>query len=274
MTRMSFVSAVSAGEAGVLLDNAARSGASSWTARESNVSGDPRCPRRTLRQLFREVFVQEIPLTVLRGTGDGDDSSGEIAPELSDDSAAAPAAKPKTPWRRGRRWLIACLGVVVLVVAIFAAATLRFIVFPSKDQPRHVDAIVSFNGSNEGTREADAVSLAEKGYAPVLLFSQGGAVADTACPKVSHVSVVCFVDVTGHTRGEAEWVGRYAQRHHWHSLLLVPGRGQATRALLLTERCFSGQLVVVPADESRPPLSQVIHEWGGLFDALVIHRGC
>ena len=122
------------------------------------------------------------------------------------------------------------------------------------DQPRHVDAIVSFNGSNEGTREADAVSLAEKGYASVLLFSQGGAVADTACPKVSRVSVVCFVDVTGHTRGEAEWVGRYAQRHHWHSLLLVPGRGQATRALLLTERCFSGQLVVVPADESRPPL--------------------
>ena len=270
---MSFVSTDSAGEADVLLDNAARSGASPWTARASNVSGGPRCPRRSLKQLFREVFVQEIPLSVLRTTGDGDDSSGELAPELSDDSVAAPVAPPKTLWGRGRRWLIACLGLVVLVV-VFAAATLRFIVYPSTDQPRHVDAIVSFNGSNEGTREADAVSLAEKGYAPVLLFSQGGAVADTTCPKVSRVSVVCFVDLTGHTRGEAEWVGRYAQRHHWHSLLLVPGRGQATRARLLTERCFSGQLVVVPADESRPPLSQVTHEWGGLFDALVIHRGC
>jgi hypothetical protein len=272
--RMSFVSAFCAGETSVLGENAARSGASPWIARPSNVSGDPRCARRSLNHLFREIFVQETPLSALRGTGDGGDSSGLTAPELSDNSTAAPADQPKTPWSRGRRWLIACLGIVVLVVAVFATATLRFIVFPSEDQPRHVDAIVSFNGSNEGTREADAVLLAEKGYAPVLLFSQGSALSDTSCPKVSRVSVVCFVDVTGNTRGEAQWVGHYAQSRHWHSLLLVPGRGQAARARLLTERCFSGQLVVVPAAESRPPLSQVLHEWGGLLDALVIHRGC
>jgi hypothetical protein len=163
---------------------------------------------------------------------------------------------------------------VVLVVAVFVAATLRLIVFPAKDQPRHVDAIVSFNGSNEGTRQALAVSLAKRGYAHVLLFSQGSALADTGCPKVPGVSVVCFVDVSGNTRGEAEWVGRYAKRHHWHSLLIVPGRGQATRARLLTERCYSGQLVVIPAAEPRPPLSQIVHEWGGLFDAVLFDRSC
>ena len=108
----------------------------------------------------------------------------------------------------------------------------------------------------------------------MLLFSQGSAYADTSCPKVSGVSVVCFVDVTGNTRGEAEWAGRYAQRHHWHSLLIVPGRGQATRARLLTERCFLGKLVVVPAVEPRPPLSQIIHEWGGLFDTVLVNRSC
>jgi hypothetical protein len=222
--------------------------------------------------------VQEIPLSAVHGrtsTGDGGNSSGQTRPEPSDDSAVPPVEKRRTPSRRRRRWLLASLGVVVLLlVAVFVAATLRLIVFPTRDSPRHVDAIVSFNGSNEGTREALAVSLAKKGYAPVLLFSQGSAFADTSCPKVSRVSVVCFVDASGNTRGEAEWVGRYAQRHHWKSLLLVPGRGQATRARLLTERCFSGQLVVVPANEPRPPLSQIMHEWGGLFDAFFIHRGC
>lgn len=225
--------------------------------------------------------MRELTLSAVRpatSTGDAADFSGRIAPELSDETAdnseATPAEDRKMPGWRGRRWLLVTLGVVALVVAMFVAATLRLIVFPPKDQPRRVDAIVSFNGSNEGTREALAVSLAEKGYAPVLLFSRGGNVAVTACPKVPRVSVVCFVDVAGNTRGEAEWAGRYAQRHHWHSLLIVPGRGQATRARLLTERCFSGQLVVVPAAEPWPPLSQIIHEWGGLFDALFIHRSC
>jgi uncharacterized SAM-binding protein YcdF (DUF218 family) len=226
-------------------------------------------------------FVQEIPLSALRGrtnTGDEADDPETTAPELSDemsDDSATPIVKDRKPLsRRRRRWLFASVGVVVLVAVVFVAATLRLIVFPATDQPRHVDAIVSFNGSDEGKRQALAVSLAKKGYAPILLFSKGSALADTSCPKVSGVSVVCFVDISGNTRGEAEWVGRYAQRHHWHSLLLVPGRGQATRARLLTERCFSGQLVVVPADESRPPISQIIHEWGGLFDAELFHRGC
>jgi hypothetical protein len=226
--------------------------------------------------------VQEIPLSAVRGranTGGKDTTRlGTIAPELTDeasDDSKTPHPGGRSPLsRRRRRWLLACIVIVVVVGVVFVAATLRLIVFPATDQPRHVDAIVSFNGSNEGTRQADAVALAKKGYAPVLLFSKGSAFADTSCPKVPRVSVVCFVDVSGNTRGEAEWVGRYAERHHLHSLLLVPGRGQATRARLLTGRCYSGQMVVVPAHEPRPPLSQIVHEWGGLFDAVFIDRGC
>jgi uncharacterized SAM-binding protein YcdF (DUF218 family) len=234
-----------------------------------------------LTDVFSEIFVQEIALSEVLGrasTSAGADSSRGFSPESpddpSDDSAATLFERQRTRSRRVRRWLHVCLGLGVCVAVLFVAATLLLIVFPSKDQLRHVDAIVSFNGSNEGTREALAVSLAEKGYAPVLLFSQGSRLEDTACPRVPRVSVVCFVDVIGDTRGEAEWVGRYAQRHHWHSLLIVPGRAQATRARLLTERCFSGQLVVVPAAEPLPPVAQIFHEWGGLFEALFIHRNC
>lgn len=198
----------------------------------------------------------------------------EVSDEVSDDRVGAP--DQSTPVRgRRRRWLlVGILGVLAVIVVVFVAATLRFIVFPTQDQPQHVNGIVSFNGPDEGARTSLAVSLAEKGYAPVLLFSQGSKYADTSCPKAPGVSVVCFVDATGNTRGEAEWVGSYAERHHWHSLLLVPGRGQATRARILTERCFSGRLVVVHAVESRPSLSEIAHEWGGLFDAFVVHRTC
>ena len=198
----------------------------------------------------------------------------DLPDETSDDAVDAADQNAPPPGRRRRWWLFGILGVIALVVVVFVAGTLRFIVFPPQDQPRHVNGIVSFNGPDEGARTAQAVSLAEKGYAPVLLFSQGSQFADTSCPKAPGVSVVCFVDATGNTRGEAEWAGRYAEHHHWHSLMIVPGRGQATRARLLTERCFSGQVVDVPAVELRPSLTEIIHEWGGLFDALVVHRTC
>lgn len=162
-----------------------------------------------------------------------------------------------------------------MVAVVFVVATLALLVSPPTNLPRHVDGILSLNGGDEEAREALAVSLAEKGYAPVLLFSQGSAGNDTPCPKVPRVSVVCFVDASNNTRGEARWAGSYAERHHWHSLLIVPGLVQATRARLLTERCFSGQVVVVPASAPFWDLPyDVFHEWGGLAEAFFIDRGC
>lgn len=175
---------------------------------------------------------------------------------------------------RHRRLWLAGLGALLVLVAVFVGATLWLTVYPATDEPTHADGILSLNGSQEEARAALAVSLAKQGYAPVLLFSQGGQGTDTSCPKVPRVSVVCFVDVSNNTRGEAEWAGQYATHHEWRSLLIVPGRSQATRARLLTERCFSGRVTVVPTAGPRPALSDIIHQWGGLIDALFVHRGC
>jgi len=165
-------------------------------------------------------------------------------------------------------------GLVLFVVVLLALTAVLF-VWPVTDSPQHVDAILSFNGPNEGAREGLAVSLAEKGYSRVLLFSRGGAGDETACPKVQRVLVVCFVDVTNNTRGEARFAANYAKQHHFNSLMIVPGRPQTTRAHLLLERCFSGKIVVDPASESllRFP-KDVLHEWGGLLEVSVLRRGC
>lgn len=196
--------------------------------------------------------------------------------EGSDPEADASGGLPAGgPARRRRRWRRRLIWTVGVVLAVFVAATLALFVYPPTDPPTHVDGILSFNGDDEPARESLAVSLAEKGYAPVLLFSQGASRSVTSCPKVPRVSVVCFVDATNNTRGEARFAGEYATRHHWHSLMIVPGRAQSMRARLLTERCFSGQVVVVPATEGLKNLaSDIVHEWGGLFAAVSIYRGC
>jgi uncharacterized SAM-binding protein YcdF (DUF218 family) len=179
------------------------------------------------------------------------------------------------PHRPRPRWHRRVFAVIGLAIVVFVAASFALFVWPPTGQPRHVDAIVSFNGPNEGARESLALSLAKKGYAPVLLFSQGGLRSDTSCPSVPRVRVVCFVDAANNTRGEARWAAHYANQHHWRSLLIVPGRPQATRARLLVGRCFPGQVVVVPAAEPilRFPFD-ILHEWGGLAEALIVNRSC
>jgi uncharacterized SAM-binding protein YcdF (DUF218 family) len=201
------------------------------------------------------------------GAGLENGSHGDVG---SRDGAATKAtAKSRHRWRRRLVW---SLGTVIVV---FVVATLALFISPPTDLPQHVDGILSLNGHGEQDREALAVSLAEKGYAPVLLFSVGSTANNTPCPKVPRVKVVCFADVTNNTRGEARFVGQYAERHHWHSLLIVPSRTQTTRARLLVGRCFPGRVVVVPSAE---PLSEtvgdVFHEWGGVLAALAIYRGC
>ena len=197
-----------------------------------------------------------------------EDSHNEMTTQLAQD----PAQVPTRNHFRWRRLLLWSLGIFVVA---FVVASLTLFVAPATDLPRHVDGILSLNAGDESAREARAIALAEQGFAHVLLFSQGSPGNDTPCPKVPRVSVVCFVDVTNNTRGEAEWAGRYAEQHHWHSLMIVPGQTQATRARLLTERCFRGQVVTVPVSDPLWDLpGDVVHEWGGLFAALFIYRSC
>jgi hypothetical protein len=160
---------------------------------------------------------------------------------------------------------------VGIVVAAFVAASAVLFVWPATNRPHRVGAILSLNGTDEPARERLAVSLAEKGYAPVLLFSQG----PDACPRVGHVEVVCFYADPERTIGEVRFAATYARRHHLHSLMIVSGRAQVTRARLLMERCFPGQLTLVPAPFQwfHFPF-EVMYEWAAFVKALLLERQC
>lgn len=174
--------------------------------------------------------------------------------------------------RLSRRWRWA-LTIVAGLVVLFIVATALLFVWPPLGGPRKADAIVSLNGAHENLREDEALSLARRGYAPTLLFSQGR--SDTTCPVVPRVMVVCFVPNPGRTIGEAEWAANYARRHHLRSLLVVAGQTQAVRALLLVGRCFHGDLHVVGVDGPKRSLPyDIAYGWGALGKALVVDRHC
>jgi hypothetical protein len=175
--------------------------------------------------------------------------------------------------RRRRCFLITGLGLGLAIVAFLTASSLLF-VWPATDQPQHVGAILSLDGGNESARESRAISLAERGYAHVLLFSQGNS-HTTPCPKVRGISVVCFAAEPGRTAGEVKFAALYARRHGLRSLMIVPGRAQVTRARLLMKRCYSGHVTVVAAPVKLEQIPyDVIYEWGALAKALLIDRTC
>jgi hypothetical protein len=165
--------------------------------------------------------------------------------------------------------------VVGACLALVVAASARLFVWPPTDRPVHADAVVALGGDPGQLRAQKALTLARAGYAPVALISLGGAV-EAPCPHpVTGVRIVCFRADPLDTRGEAEYVGRVAERHHWSTLLLVPGTTQATRARLLFARCTSARLVVVPQAGATSRLAYAVaYEWGALAKALVLVRHC
>ena len=162
----------------------------------------------------------------------------------------------------------------VIIIAGFAVITARLIVWPAQGMPPRVSAIVMLAGP--GDRLATALQLAAQRRAPMLVISRGWKGYSGPCPPTrAGVKLICFEPDPGDTRGEAEFAGELAKRYHWHSVVLVTAREQDTRARIEVGRCFGGPIYVVavsPPSGSWP--YQIAYEWGALFKALVLDRGC
>jgi hypothetical protein len=175
---------------------------------------------------------------------------------------------------RRQRWAVA----VMLVLAVFCAATARLFIWPDLEPiPRHVDAIIELGGAANDRRDRLALELARDHRADFLVQSttRGEAGTSTCLPAVPRVTILCFHADPNSTRGEAQYIAAEAARLGWKSVILVTTPDQAWRARLRTTRCFSGDVYSVTAP--LPPLSwirQVPYQWAATVKALTVERSC
>jgi uncharacterized SAM-binding protein YcdF (DUF218 family) len=168
--------------------------------------------------------------------------------------------------------LVTALVIAVVLVVGAIALNLRLFVFPASSTPAHADAVVVLAGG-DGERLDRGLELIRQGVSSNLVVSTG---PDALCGAQHDFAVYCFLPHPDDTRGEAEAIGRIAQREGWEHLVLVTSDYHATRARLLLGRCFSGTIDVSAARSSHAPLpllSAIAHEWGGLIESA-IHRDC
>jgi len=184
------------------------------------------------------------------------------------------SATPVFVRRRRKAWPRIFIAVAVAFIA-FCAATGRLFIWPAQGMPARVDAIVMLD-SPPGNVLGVAVRLAEQHRAPFLVVSRGSTAAPDPCPRpVARVRLICFFPRPATTQGEAEFVGRLAREHGWHSVALVAITPQDSRARLRVGRCFAGHIYVVTAPISLASWPyQIAYEWGALVKALVIQRAC
>ncbi len=197
-------------------------------------------------------------------------------------------ATPDAPPTRARRRSLALGSLAVLAVLAVVGAALSWTLFvrPSgvlrwPDEPAQADAIVMYGGS--GNRFLAARDLADRGVAPTFVVSdptdpdpqQIWTAYKAFCLYEEHpYERICFDPEPVTTRGESRYFANLATERGWDRLVAVTTVEQATRARLLLERCYDGEVELYVVPTARKRVFAILYEWGALARALVLRRGC
>jgi uncharacterized SAM-binding protein YcdF (DUF218 family) len=170
------------------------------------------------------------------------------------------------------------LPAVVLLVLGWLAATAVLFLWPREDSPVRANAVVVLAGGRTPRLEK-ALGLMRRHVAPVLVISDGRdplwPQANRLCAGHAPFVVLCFRPKPYSTRGEAEQVARIAAKRRWRSIVVVTSRYHVTRARMLFERCFHGDVDTVGAPYPvAHVVSFVVSEWAKLVWALTVSRAC
>jgi len=170
------------------------------------------------------------------------------------------------------------LGIVVVVVIVWAAVTALVYAFHHGQRPIYADVVVVLEGSK--TRLPLGIQLVRQGYARRLVVSRGDdkpleARLCSGRERIPRVRVLCFRAIPFSTRGEAEFIGRLAASDGLTTIDVVTSKFHVYRAGVLIKRCYHGRLRIVGARQSgwRLPLF-ALSETAKLVYQVTIARTC
>jgi uncharacterized SAM-binding protein YcdF (DUF218 family) len=89
-------------------------------------------------------------------------------------------------------------------------------------------------------------------------------------------TVTCFAPDPATTRGEAREIARLAQANHWHHVVVVAPVFHLSRARMIIERCYRGDLTMIAAQASIPIqlwVYQYAYQTAGFAKAFT-QQGC
>jgi hypothetical protein len=172
------------------------------------------------------------------------------------DGSAQPAGQSladRTPVSRlsarGRRLLLWVVAAGVVVLLAWLSVCYVVIVKPATDAPVKVDAVVVLGPPDANDRYDEALSLVRAGYTNTLVLSavttEQPALYDICLHGLSGVQIHCFYPQPTTTQGEARRITSLAAQYGWKKIIVVTSAFHVSRARMIIQRCFPGQLLMV-----------------------------
>jgi hypothetical protein len=208
------------------------------------------------------------------GPADIDDAG--IIPVVA--AAEADLQQARSPRRRLRRRLLRAFVVGQTAALVILLASLRLFIYPHLDEPRNADAIVVLGGL--GDRIERGLQLYYAGYSSELWISvpqwrNGDYPYVWPCTQeMTDFGERCFDPRPKTTQGEARSIAQLAEQEGWDSIIVVTSVDQTTRARMVIERCWDGEVLMLDASNRSNRFFKLAYEWGAMLKALTIKRGC
>ncbi|MGM7777510.1 YdcF family protein [Arthrobacter sp. KNU-44] len=165
--------------------------------------------------------------------------------------------KRTAPRRKRRKHIISIIVLCVSPVLLWATAGLFLYVEPPADAPKHADVLFVLGPADDRVDYAE--KLMDQGYAHTLVISVPQGVAGyprlTLCDEQRPYRIICFKPDPGTTQGEARELRTLAQENGWKSANVLTAQYHVTRARVIVQRCFQGELNMVSYQKDLPLLS-------------------
>ncbi|QCB97106.1 YdcF family protein [Arthrobacter sp. PAMC25564] len=169
---------------------------------------------------------------------------------IPETKAAAPRQR-----RKGPGTTIAWLAVSLLL--LWAAAGVFLYVAPASDAPKHADVLFVLGPPD--SRMTYAERLMDQGYAGTLAVSvpldKRGLPSLALCNERRTYRIICFHPEPFTTQGEARALQSLSQENGWKSADVLTAQFHITRARVIVQRCYEGDLSMVAFQQKLPLVS-------------------
>jgi hypothetical protein len=158
------------------------------------------------------------------------------------------------PRRRCRRLLLRTVAWCATALLLGAATGLFLYVAPATDAPRYADVLLVLAPQGDRTRYAE--QLMDQGYAGTLAISapEDKDGSSALCKEKRAYRIVCFKPDPVTTQGEARALQSLSEEYGWKSANVLTAQFHVTRATVLVQRCYKGDLSMIEYRQELPLL--------------------
>lgn len=180
--------------------------------------------------------------------------------------------------------IVRTAALLTVTVLVWCTLGIFLYVLPVTEGPARADVLLVLAPAHERIPEAE--HLMGQGYAKTLVIS--APVVDSIsrpplCAEKRAYQIICFSPDPVTTQGEARALRSLSEEYGWDSANVLTAQFHVTRARVIMERCYKGNLSMTAFRQSMPVLSlpEVNGSWAyhfayesAAFVKVALNPGC